>query len=214
MLETSGQKLIQDQSRSMDTVIFDAEQKASPLKDMDEYLQPGIMKWDADHDTPYQRGYPFFGPPGTGKSSLCFALSGHVRLPLHCLLLQEPSMTEEHLSALFDALTPNCITVLDDVESAIRPSNEKSKEKIGPISLSGLLNIIDGVASKEGRVLIMTTSRSKVLDTALIGPGWVDLKIQFKLASKDDARRLFDSLYDEKHYVLSEIVQRRYQMAF
>ena len=194
-------------SRSMDTVIFDAKQKATLVKDMDEYLQPETMKWYADHGIPYRRGYLFFGPPGTGKSSLCFALAGHFRLPLYCLSLQEPSMTEEDLAALFDSLPRQCIAVLEDVDCAglvVRTSSENSKEKNGSISLSALLNIIDGVASQEGRVLIMTTNRVEVLDTALVRPGRVDLRIEFELASKDDARRLFDGIYDEKNSVLGE----------
>jgi mitochondrial chaperone BCS1 len=39
------------------------------------------------------------------------------------------------------------------------------------ISLSGLLNAIDGVASHEGRVLVMTTNHPEQLDAALIRPG-------------------------------------------
>ncbi len=37
---------------------------------------------------------------------------------------------------------------------------------IGRLSLSGLLNILDGVASQEGRVLIMTTNHLEKLDKA------------------------------------------------
>lgn len=49
----------------------------------------------------------------------------------------------------------------------------------GGISLFGLLNAIDGVASQEGRVLIMTTNTPESLDGALVRPGCVDMQVEF-----------------------------------
>ncbi|CAM1507938.1 Fc.00g047860.m01.CDS01 [Cosmosporella sp. VM-42] len=64
------------------------------------------------------------------------------------------------------------------------------------ISLSGLLNAIDGVASHEGRVLIMTTNKPESLDEALIRPGRVDLQVGFQNASQIQAGELFHRMYE------------------
>ena len=63
------------------------------------------------------------------------------------------------------------------------------------ITLSGLLNAIDGVASQEGRVLIMTSNDPESLDRALIRPGRVDRQVYFSNASKHQARQVFISMY-------------------
>lgn len=63
------------------------------------------------------------------------------------------------------------------------------------ISLSGLLNTIDGAASHEGRVLIMTTNHPEKLDPALIRPGRVDLQVQFTLATHSQTRDIFKRMY-------------------
>jgi chaperone BCS1 len=52
---------------------------------------------------------------------------------------------------------------------------------VSRISLSALLNVIDGVASQEGRILIMTTNHAEWLDDALIRPGRVDMKLNLSL---------------------------------
>jgi len=65
------------------------------------------------------------------------------------------------------------------------------------ISLSGLLNAIDGVASHEGRVLVMTTNHPEKLDKALIRPGRVDMQIEFKNASRQQARDIFLRMYSD-----------------
>jgi chaperone BCS1 len=64
------------------------------------------------------------------------------------------------------------------------------------ISLSGLLNAIDGVASHEGRVLIMTTNKPESLDEALVRPGRVDLQVGFTNASQHQAMDLFMRMYE------------------
>ncbi|OAA65087.1 bcs1 [Akanthomyces lecanii RCEF 1005] len=77
------------------------------------------------------------------------------------------------------------------------PSDARRKRgsKTG-ISLSGLLNAIDGVASHEGRVLIMTTNKPQSLDEALVRPGRVDLQVKFADASIFQAAEMFQSMYE------------------
>ena len=74
------------------------------------------------------------------------------------------------------------------------PPNHKPAPQI---SFSGLLNAIDGVASHEGRILIMTTKYRERLDPALIRPGrvYVYVEIEFGYASKETVRRVFTELY-------------------
>ncbi|KEQ75020.1 P-loop containing nucleoside triphosphate hydrolase protein [Aureobasidium namibiae CBS 147.97] len=63
------------------------------------------------------------------------------------------------------------------------------------ISLSGLLNVIDGVATHEGRILIMTTNHPEKLDPALIRAGRVDMQISFSYATASQIRSLFLRMY-------------------
>jgi chaperone BCS1 len=52
-----------------------------------------------------------------------------------------------------------------------------------------------GVASHEGRVLIMTTNHLEKLDEALIRPGRVDQQVGFKNATQEDAKEIFERMY-------------------
>ena len=45
------------------------------------------------------------------------------------------------------------------------------------MTLSGLLNAIDGVTSTEGRIMFMTTNYEERLDPALKRPGRIDYKV-------------------------------------
>jgi chaperone BCS1 len=54
------------------------------------------------------------------------------------------------------------------------------------LSLSGLLNVLDGVVDTPGRILIMTTNHPEMLDPALIRPGRVDKKIMLGFMAATD----------------------------
>lgn len=73
--------------------------------------------------------------------------------------------------------------------------SDHKKEPANKISLSGLLNAIDGVAAQEGRILIMTTNYRGRIDEALLRPGRVDEQIKFGLASTTQIRELFKRMY-------------------
>jgi mitochondrial chaperone BCS1 len=243
-------------SRPMSTVVLNDEQKAAILLDINEFLDPLTSKWYSGRGIPYRRGYLLHGPPGTGKSSLSFALAGVFGLDIYCMSLSEKTLSEEDLILLFNSLPKRCIVLLEDIDSAgvvtkretekadeekaqkkAKEKEEKDKDKDGEkkddsettasmivkevakavksandsgdrpsggrsggntdmgITMSGLLNAIDGVASSEGRVLIMTTNYPEKLDDALIRPGRVDMKVDFTLATKHQTRELFIRMY-------------------
>ncbi|KAG2002770.1 hypothetical protein GB937_009536 [Aspergillus fischeri] len=186
-------------ARPLSTVILDEVVKKAFLEDIQHYLHPSTMRWYSDRGIPYRRGYLFYGPPGTGKSSLAFAAAGFLGLNVYMLNLNSQQLTEDALTQLFLTLPRRCLVLLEDIDAnevtgRRKPGARRRKGKNG-ISLSSLLNIIDGVAAQEGRVLIMTTNHHEHLDPALIRPGRVDYKLEFQLASRDLSAAMFRNIF-------------------
>ena len=101
-----------------------------------------------------------------------------------------------------DPATTAASAIAKAVAEAVKGANDASEAgRRGPslnnqgVSMSGLLNAIDGVASQEGRVLVMTTNHPEKLDDALVRPGRVDMRIEFALANKQQSRELFMRMY-------------------
>jgi chaperone BCS1 len=62
------------------------------------------------------------------------------------------------------------------------------------ITLSGLLNAIDGNASQEGRLLILTSNDPDALDAALTRPGRIDKRVYFGNMTKSAGKSIFKRL--------------------
>ncbi|KAH7310358.1 BCS1 N terminal-domain-containing protein [Rhexocercosporidium sp. MPI-PUGE-AT-0058] len=109
-------------------------------------------------------------------------------------LIREPSEEESGMPAAGNP-GENDFNVVN-LTKALKKANQLSEEeKKKGISLSGLLNIIDGVASHEGRVLVMTTNHPEKLDEALIRPGRVDHQVAFGNATQTQIKELFERMY-------------------
>ncbi len=84
----------------------------------------------------------------------------------------------------------------DEREGRDRGRNpNETTGKDSRITLSGLLNALDGVSAQEGRLLFATTNRYHSLDPALIRPGRMDMHVEFRLASQYQARELYKRFY-------------------
>lgn len=189
--------------RLLDTVHFDHEIKDELLSDIRNYLDPRTQKRYQSRSMPYRRGYLFYGPPGTGKSSLSVAIAGEFGLDLYELKI--PSVaTDADLENMFHEIPPRCVVLLEDIDAvwversnqSIKKTDQHGTSTPSPnCTLSGLLNVLDGVGSQEGRIVIMTTNRPEQLDSALIRPGRVDMKVFLGNISQASAQEMFIRMF-------------------
>jgi len=144
------------------------------LNSQDYYLSLGV---------PYRRGYLLHGPPGCGKSSLVTALAGELRLAICVLSLSNRGLDDEALNNLLNTSPLRSIILLEDIDRAFTAESR--------VTMSGLLNALDGVAAQEGRIVFMTTNHVDRLDPALIRAGRADVKLEVPLLTEAQVRDLF-----------------------
>ena len=72
-----------------------------------------------------------------------------------------------------------------------------SKKEDDKITLSFILNIIDGLRETPGRILIITSNDYDSLDQALIRPGRIDLTLEMKNASVDIIKEMYNHFYKD-----------------
>lgn len=120
------------------------------------------------------------------------------------MTLSRENVDDSALNQLFNDLPGRCIILMEDVDVAFvhgvsrsdtEPDAASSLTAKSKLSLSGILNALDGVGAQEGRLLFATTNRIDALDSALCRPGRMDRHIKFQYASQFQAKALFKWFY-------------------
>ena len=193
--------------RSLGSVCLDDDKNERIIHDIKNYLDSKTALWYRQREIPYRRGYLFYGSPGCGKTSFALALAGHFELMIYIVPLMEAEIDDCKLSSLLRRIVVPSVLVLEDVDCAgmgrnrvkndeVADGNQKPRSKSN-VSLSGLLNAIDGMLSPEGHIVIMTTNDVEGLDEALKRPGRVDCMLEFSKASTEQVRAMFRKLYGQ-----------------
>jgi len=160
---------------------------------------------------PYHRGYLLYGPPGTGKTSLVSALAAHFGLSIYMVNLAE--FTDRGLTTAVNRVPANSILLFEDIdcmrtsqsregkESAVGDGNSavstKENGQTG-VTLSGLLNVLDGFCAPTGVLFVMTTNHIEKLDPALLRPGRIDYKLYLGKASDYQKAELYRRFFPER----------------
>ncbi|KAK2604605.1 hypothetical protein N8I77_007518 [Diaporthe amygdali] len=199
--------------RPLHTVLINRHEMDTMVADIRAFLSSAGVRWYRRKGLPVRLGYLFSGPPGTGKSSLAFALAGHFGLPVLVLNLSLPKLTDKGVADLFSELPFHCVVLLEDIDATKPLTRAHSMEKPAAdddeddddknkntVTLSGLLNAIDGVGAAEGRILIMTTNHIEVLDEALIRTGRADIIVTFTNVTKQQAVDMFIHAYSGERW--------------
>lgn len=182
-------------ARRLESVVLPGDERARVLADMQRFL--GRREWYASRGIPYRRGYLFSGPPGSGKTSLARSLAHELGLTLFMLDLSSSRTSDQQLFGLLAQVPPRSMVLLEDVDrtrALAKPAAAAGTDQqaaAGGATMAGLLNAVDGPTSGEGRVLVFTTNHQDGLDAALLRPGRVDYRLEFRAADRGQARDLF-----------------------
>lgn len=183
---------------TFETLAMDQEKKQDIMKDLAKFKKG--KGYYAKIGKAWKRGYLLYGPPGTGKSTMIAAIANFMNYDLYDLELTAVKDNTELRRLLIE--TPSkSIIVIEDIDCSIDLTgqrkqrkeehenedtmdpirkNEEESNKSAKVTLSGLLNFIDGIWSACGgeRIIIFTTNYVEKLDPALIRRGRMDKHIE------------------------------------
>ncbi len=156
-----------------------------PIKFPDVYQEIGINP---------ARGVLLFGPPGTGKTLMTRAISNELDANFH--YINGPSIisagygeTEGKLRSIFDAAnhTLPSIILIDEID-AIAPNRDDTGSFTDLRVTTQLLELMDGLQSVQGVMVVATTNRIDAIEPALRRPGRFDREL-YVGPPNEEARR-------------------------
>ncbi|KAL7232438.1 hypothetical protein ACSBR2_010460 [Camellia fascicularis] len=193
---------------TFDTLAMDPKKKQEIVSDLITFTKS--KDYYKKIGKAWKRGYLLFGPPGTGKSTMIAAMANLIEYDIYDLELTAVKDNSELRKLLIDT-SGKSIIVIEDIDCSLdltgqRKKKEKEKpekkegDKANPIeeeekkkkdaedskvTLSGLLNFIDGLWSACGgeRIIVFTTNYVEKLDPALIRRGRMDKHTEMSYCS-------------------------------
>ncbi|KAK4262140.1 hypothetical protein QN277_027731 [Acacia crassicarpa] len=202
-----------DHPSTFETLAMDPDIKKSVMEDLERFVRR--KEYYRKVGKAWKRGYLLYGPPGTGKSSLIAAMANYLHFDIYDLELTEIRYNSE-LRRLLIALANRSILVVEDIDCTIEfqdrmatsTSTSGSESTQPQVTLSGLLNFVDGLWSSCGdeRIIVFTTNHKEKLDPALLRPGRMDVHIHMSYCSPHVFRQLaFNYLELEQHSLFPQI---------
>jgi chaperone BCS1 len=197
--------------RLLDSVILKPGEKEHLIEDIRNFRN----SWERYRrlGVPYHRGYLLYGPPGTGKTSLVSGLGAKFGMSIYAVNLTE--FNDRTLKNAINDVPANSIVLFEDID-CMKTGNARTQadnwrpkpvpgnggEKIDPadrfgVTLSGLLNVLDGFNAPENVLFVMTTNRIETLDAALLRPGRIDYKLFMGQAAKSQKVELYRKFFPE-----------------
>jgi chaperone BCS1 len=199
--------------RLLDSVVLQPGEKEHMVQDITNFRK--AKQRYSRLGVPYHRGYLLHGPPGTGKTSLVSALAAHFGLSVYCLNLAD--FNDRSLMSAVNQIPANSVLLFEDIDcmksgqarvgsnsrvggDEAPPVDRKEKENgaiQNGVTLSGLLNVLDGFFAPTGVLFMMTTNRIETLDPALLRPGRIDYRLYLGKASDQQKVKLYRRFFPE-----------------
>jgi chaperone BCS1 len=211
-LYNDGWDYIQGYSpRVLESVILQPGEKEHLLQDIAQFQ--GSKRRYKRLGVPYHRGYLLYGPPGTGKTSLVSALGAHFGLSIYAVNLAD--FNDRSLMSAVNQVPAHSVLLFEDIDCMRNSQSRTEAESVGAVkgstelstkqnvsvqngvTLSGLLNVLDGFHAPTGVLFVMTTNHVEKLDPALLRPGRIDYKLYLGKACDHQKMELYRRFFPD-----------------
>ena len=175
------------------------------LEDTKERLRETIQ-WPLDYPDVFEqmdleaaKGVLLYGPPGTGKTLMAKAVaneaqSNFISIKGPELLNKYVGESEKGVREVFEKARSNAPTVVffDEIDSIAGERGQRMGDSgVGERVVSQLLTELDGLEELEDVVVVATTNRPDLIDSALLRPGRLDRHVHVPVPDEGGRRAIF-----------------------
>lgn len=188
---------------TIDTAVMDSDLKNKIKSDLESFLKS--KQYYHRLGRVWKRSYLLCGPSGTGKSSFIAGMAKFLGYDVYDVDLSRVTGDSDLKMILFQTTNKSMI-VIEDLDRYLI-------HKLTAVSLSGILNFMDGIFSccGEERVMVFTMNGKDQIDPTVLRPGRIDVHIQFPLCDFSGFKILASSHLGLKEHKLFPQVEEIFE---
>ena len=195
--------------RTTDSIFLAGNKKQDLLQTVRDFASNETKEVYAKYNIPYKLNIMLHGAPGTGKTSTAHAIASELESDIAIMQFTR-HIDDLTLSQALNSIVQldKCrVLIMEDIDSLFIDRKEGDTDR-NNVTLSGLLNALDGVARVEGLIVVLTTNRLGALDDAILRTGRMDMLIEYEdHVTKDQLTEMFN-YYFPSHPAAADIVSR------
>lgn len=196
-----GYRKVITQKRILEGVVSTGNVGERILGNIQDFFKD--KEWMIKAGIPYKINFLLHGVPGTGKTSLIRAIATSVGRPLYTINVRK--ISDDKLMSAISDIKPGSILVFEDIDclgdtfrkrqegETTRPSSETSLSD--SVSLSGILNTLDGIVPLNNMIVFMTTNHIDKIDPAILRKGRTDFTYEVKPLDGEAVSRFSNYIY-------------------
>ena len=208
--------------RDLKTVILNQSLKESILNDISSFIDD--EEWYSDKGIPYKQCFLLHGKPGTGKTSLIKAIASYLNKNIYVINLSE--MSDKSLFTAINSVPKNNIILIEDFDtnSSVKKRSFGQRSQQSPtidapveateniesqiqsikdfsfMTMTGLLNTLDGIVSLDNTLLFLTTNHIENIDSAVIRKGRVDKIYEIPYLTNKEVHQYISTMFPDNEY--------------
>ncbi|XP_031092828.1 AAA-ATPase At3g28580-like [Ipomoea triloba] len=227
--KTTWSHIVFDHPASFENLAMERERKKEIVEDLIAFREG--REFYERIGKAWKRGYLLYGPPGTGKSTMIASMANLLNYDIYDLELTSVRDNTD-LRRLLAETTSKSIIVIEDIDCSLDLTGKRKKsldkkaeggtensmneafsneteETSSRVTLSGLLNFIDGLwsACSGERIIVFTTNYVHKLDPALTRRGRMDQHIELSYCSFEGFEVLARSYLGLESHPLFESIE-------
>jgi len=186
--------------RSLDTLFLPNLIHNKIFNFITNFISDDTKKEYESYGIPYKANLLFSGMPGSGKTTTIHCIASLINSDIGIISFTR-NMDDIQFTKAINNISKleNCrVLILEDIDSLFIDERKQHDSTKNNITLSGILNCLDGLARNEGIIICITTNRKDVLDEAIFRTGRVDIDIEFNHIQKDEIINMVEFYYKDK----------------
>lgn len=191
--------------RTFDSLFLKGDSKEKLFDYVQSFFKKKTKEEYEKYNMPYKCNILLYGLPGTGKTSTILTVASNLKMNIGLIPISLKLDDKGLIHAINSVKKNDCkIIVIEDIDCLFTERKKEDTHK-NMLTLSGLLNCMDGLFRNEGILVFLTANNISFIDDAMLRSNRIDYKLYYDYADKDQVKKCMNFYFPERDDLFTKL---------